>query len=80
MKDPPLVSSLNPDMPKALDPVVAKLLAKDRDQRYRSAEELQADLEAISGTGSARAAARPDRCPSSAGPEAPAGSRPAAAA
>ncbi len=55
MKDPPLVSSLNPDMPKGLDPVVAKLLAKDRDQRYRSAEELQADLEAISDSGSASA-------------------------
>ena len=53
MKDPPPVSSLNPAMPKALDPMVAKLLAKDRDQRYRSAEELLADLEAISGSGSA---------------------------
>ena len=52
MKDPPPVSSLNPAMPKALDPVVAKLLAKDRDQRYRSAEELLADLEAISGSNS----------------------------
>jgi serine/threonine protein kinase len=50
MKDPPAVSSLNPAMPKALDPVVAKLLAKERDQRYRSAEELLADLEAISGS------------------------------
>jgi hypothetical protein len=62
MKDPPPVSSLNPAMPSALDPIVAKLLAKDRDQRYRSAEELLADLEAISGapplsTGAARAAA-----------------------
>jgi serine/threonine protein kinase/tetratricopeptide (TPR) repeat protein len=55
MKDPPLVSSLNPEMPRALDPVVAKLLAKDRDQRYRSAEELQADLEAVSGSGSGSA-------------------------
>ena len=52
MKDPPPVSSLNPDMPKALDPVIAKLLAKDRDQRYRGAEELLADLEAVSGSGS----------------------------
>jgi eukaryotic-like serine/threonine-protein kinase len=48
MKDPPPVSSLNPAMPSALDAIIAKLLAKDRDQRYRSAEELQADLEAIS--------------------------------
>ena len=47
-KDPPPVSSLNPAMPSGLDSIIAKLLAKDRDQRYRSAEELVADLEAIS--------------------------------
>jgi serine/threonine protein kinase/tetratricopeptide (TPR) repeat protein len=52
MKEPPPVSSLNPDMPKALDPVIAKLLAKDRDQRYRGAEELLADLESLSGSSS----------------------------
>ena len=39
-KDPPPVSSLNPAMPSGLDSIIAKLLAKDRDQRYRSAEEL----------------------------------------
>jgi serine/threonine protein kinase/tetratricopeptide (TPR) repeat protein len=50
MKEPPPVSSVNPAMPSALDPIVAKLLAKDRDQRYRSAEELLADLEAVSGS------------------------------
>jgi serine/threonine protein kinase/tetratricopeptide (TPR) repeat protein len=59
MKDPPPVSSLNPDMPKALDPVIAKLLAKDRDQRYRSAEELLAELEAISGSATRPAIAPP---------------------
>ena len=52
MKDPPPVSSLNPAMPIALDSVIAKLLAKDRDQRYRSAEELLADLEALSASAS----------------------------
>jgi tetratricopeptide (TPR) repeat protein len=56
MKDPPPVSSLNPATPKALDPVVAKLLAKDRDQRYRSAEELLAALEAIPSSDSSRSA------------------------
>jgi eukaryotic-like serine/threonine-protein kinase len=56
MKDPPPVSSLNPAMPKALDPVVAKLLAKDRDQRYRSAEGLLAALEAIPSSDSSRSA------------------------
>ncbi len=50
MKDPPPVSSLNPMMPRALDPVIAKLLAKDRDQRYRTAEELLVDLEALAGS------------------------------
>jgi eukaryotic-like serine/threonine-protein kinase len=48
MKDPPPVSSLNPAMPRGLDSIIAKLLAKDRDQRYHSAEELVADLEAVS--------------------------------
>ncbi len=69
MKDPPPVSSLNPAMPSALDPIVAKLLAKDRDQRYRSAEELLSDLEAISGapplsTGTTRAASAVSTTPS----------------
>jgi serine/threonine protein kinase/tetratricopeptide (TPR) repeat protein len=59
MKEPPPVNSLNPDMPKALDPVMAKLLAKDRDQRYRSAEDLLADLEALSGSSSRPAIAAP---------------------
>jgi serine/threonine protein kinase/tetratricopeptide (TPR) repeat protein len=62
MKEPAPVSSVNPAMPSALDPVVAKLLAKDRDQRYRSADELLAGLEAIAGSnplssGATRAAA-----------------------
>src|SRR5271163_4252839 len=47
-KEPPSLTSLNPAMPAALDGVVARLLAKERDQRYRSAEELLADLEATS--------------------------------
>jgi serine/threonine protein kinase/tetratricopeptide (TPR) repeat protein len=48
LKDPPPVSSLNPAMPSGLDSIIAKLLSKDRDQRYHRAEELIADLEAIS--------------------------------
>jgi eukaryotic-like serine/threonine-protein kinase len=60
MKDPPPVSSLNSAMPSALDSIIAKLLAKDRDQRYRSAEELLADLEAVSAsTSSSAGAVRP---------------------
>ncbi len=57
MKDPPPVSSLNSAMPSALDSIITKLLAKDRDQRYRSAEELLADLEAVSASSSAGAVA-----------------------
>ena len=59
MKDPPPVSSLNPMMPRALDPVIAKLLAKDRDQRYRTAEELLVDLEALAGSNMRQAVAPP---------------------
>ena len=76
MKDPPPVSSLNPAMPKALDPMIAKLLAKDREQRYRSAEELLADLEAVSRLGFAPLRS-PLRAFISCGHSAGAGSRPA---
>jgi serine/threonine protein kinase len=56
MKEPAPVSSVNPAMPSALDPIVGKLLAKDRDQRYRNADELLAGLEAIAGSTRFRAA------------------------
>ena len=44
---PPPVSTVNPAMPRRLDPIVAKLLAKDPAQRYASAEALQEDLEKL---------------------------------
>ena len=47
-EDPPPVSTVNPAMPKRLDSIVAKLLAKDVARRYASAEELQEDLEGVS--------------------------------
>ncbi|MGB8537407.1 MAG: serine/threonine-protein kinase, partial [Acidobacteriaceae bacterium] len=47
-EDPPPVSTVNPAMPKQLDAIVARLLAKDVARRYASAEELQEDLEAVS--------------------------------
>src|ERR1700730_11188188 len=47
-EDPPPVSRVNPAMPKQLDAIVAKLLAKDVARRYASAEELQEDLEGLS--------------------------------
>lgn len=44
--EPPQPSRLNPQSPSNLDRVVLKLLAKDRRQRYASADELLADLRA----------------------------------
>ena len=55
-EDPPAVSTVNPGMPKQLDPIVAKLLAKDVARRYASAEELQEDLEGVSFQPAPRAA------------------------
>jgi serine/threonine protein kinase/Flp pilus assembly protein TadD len=46
-ENPPLVSTVNPAMPKKLDPIVAKLLAKDPAQRYATAEQLQEALEGL---------------------------------
>jgi len=51
-KDPAPVSTINPAMPKALDPIVAGLLIKDREKRTQKAEELVAELEAIPASGS----------------------------
>ncbi len=42
---PPLVSAVNPAMPKRLDTIVEKLLRKDPAQRYASADQLQEALE-----------------------------------
>ena len=46
-ENPPPLSSVNPAMPKQLDPIVEKLLAKDPAQRYASAEQLQEDLDHV---------------------------------
>jgi serine/threonine protein kinase/Tfp pilus assembly protein PilF len=46
-EDPPAVSKVNPAMPRRLDPIVAKLLAKDPAQRYATAEQLQEDLDGL---------------------------------
>ncbi len=46
-ENPPPVSKVNPAMPKRLDPIVAKLLAKDPAQRYPSADALLEDLDAL---------------------------------
>ncbi len=49
---PPLVSSVNPAMPKRLDPIVAKLLAKDPGQRYANAGAVQEVLDALNSNAS----------------------------
>jgi serine/threonine protein kinase/tetratricopeptide (TPR) repeat protein len=46
-KDPAPVSTLNPAMPVELDGIVAKLLAKEKEHRYQTAEEVSQDLEAV---------------------------------
>jgi serine/threonine protein kinase/tetratricopeptide (TPR) repeat protein len=65
-EDPPPVSTLNPAMPKQLDAIVAKLLAKDVARRYANAEELQEDLEGLS-----LAPASPAKKPAGKGPKWP---------
>jgi serine/threonine protein kinase len=37
---PPLVSSLRPDVPREIDPIVAKMLEKEPESRYRQASEV----------------------------------------
>ncbi len=41
---PPAPSSVNPSVPRELDPIVAKALAKSLDQRYESAATMAAEL------------------------------------
>jgi serine/threonine protein kinase/tetratricopeptide (TPR) repeat protein len=60
MKDPPPASSVNPALPKGFDRILAKLLAKEKADRYQSANELLADLDAI---GDAKPAAAQDAGP-----------------
>ncbi len=46
-ENPPPVSTVNPAMPKKLDAIVQKLLAKDPASRYATAEALREDLESL---------------------------------
>jgi eukaryotic-like serine/threonine-protein kinase len=49
MKAPAPPSTLNPNLPPGIDAIMAKLLAKDRDDRYASAAEFRAALDTLSG-------------------------------
>jgi serine/threonine protein kinase/tetratricopeptide (TPR) repeat protein len=46
-KEPAPVSRVNPAMPRRLDPIIQKAMAKDQAARYASAEELQRDLDGL---------------------------------
>ena len=46
VEEPPTASSIASDIPEPLDRVTAKALTKDRNQRYQTAAEFRADLEA----------------------------------
>lgn len=43
----PAASSLNPEIPAFLDAILARALARDPEQRYANASDLQRDLEAV---------------------------------
>ena len=51
-KDPPPVTTINPAMPPELDGITARLLAREKEQRYQSAEEVLQDLEALDANAS----------------------------
>ena len=55
-KGPPPLKSLQPDVPAALDQIVAKCLQPAAAARYASADELLADLEALDEQGRSRCA------------------------
>ena len=48
--DPPDVRELNPAIPDALAAIIGKLMAKDRDRRHQSPEQLSRELLAAAGT------------------------------
>jgi tRNA A-37 threonylcarbamoyl transferase component Bud32/tetratricopeptide (TPR) repeat protein len=52
--EPPPPSTIRRDLPRELDLVIERALAKDKDQRYRSALELMAALSTLKGSTSER--------------------------
>jgi tetratricopeptide (TPR) repeat protein len=49
--DAPSPRSLRPDLPAALESVILRAMAKDRDRRFQSADEFASGLQAASGLG-----------------------------
>jgi serine/threonine-protein kinase len=47
---PPDIRALNPDVPPDLAAILAKLMAKDRDRRYQTPEQLVRDLLTVAGS------------------------------
>ena len=54
MKEPAAVSTVNPAMPAELGGIVARLLAKEKEQRYQTSDELLQHLEALDTQASQR--------------------------
>jgi serine/threonine protein kinase/tetratricopeptide (TPR) repeat protein len=48
-EDPEFVTKIRPELPRELDHIIERAIAKDPARRYQSVDELCADLEAISG-------------------------------
>jgi serine/threonine protein kinase len=59
ISEPPLLRSLRPDVPPAVEAVVWRLMAKDRERRFQTPEELAQELAALSGPGRRRPAPAP---------------------
>ncbi|HEX6770479.1 MAG TPA: protein kinase [Acidobacteriaceae bacterium] len=51
-REPEPVRKLNPAIPKELERIILKLLAKDKAKRYQNASEVRADLEKLAGRSS----------------------------
>ena len=77
-KEPAPVSKVNPAMPAELDGIVAKLLAKEKEYRYQTAEEVLQDLEAVDAQTSHGSSGTVKAAGSGTHAATPAGARPAA--
>src|SRR5215207_3784257 len=80
-EDPPPLSEVRPDLPRELDGVLAKAMAKSPEDRYGSCRELVADLRQVLGTAAVetyagRTVAEPDRSQSTTVPTRTARRRP----